>query len=166
MLLECLQSVVAQELEDWEAIVVDDGTPTTEVRDSVEKLRDDRIRYARHVRNLGLGAARNTGFRAARADVVLPIDSDDTLDPSFLRVTMTALQEDSTADFVFTDFQLFGDWIASAPTRPIASGPAAGGLDPGSGDPPAQERLGTRRGLLRTPDHDRGRGLGLLDRGL
>ena len=109
MLLECLQSVVAQELEDWEAIVVDDGTPTAEVSECVKNLLDDRIRYVRHVRNLGLGAARNTGFRAARADVVLPIDSDDTLDPSFLRVTLAALQEDSTADFVFTDFQLFGD---------------------------------------------------------
>ena len=109
MLLECLQSVVAQELEDWEAIVVDDGTPTTEVRETVEELLDDRIRYVRHVRNLGLGAARNTGFRAARADVILPIDSDDALDPSFLRVTVTALREDPGADIVFTDFQLFGD---------------------------------------------------------
>ena len=103
------RSIVAQELEDWEAIVVDDGTPTTEVREGVERLRDDRIRYVRHDRNRGLGAARNTGFRAARADVVLPIDSDDSLDPSFLRVTLTALQEDPMADFVFTDFQLFGD---------------------------------------------------------
>ena len=108
-LLECLQSVVAQELEDWEAIVVDDGTPTTQVRESAERLLDDRIRYVRHVRNLGPGAARNTGFRAARADIVLPIDSDDTLDPSFLRVTVAALLEDPTVDIVFTDFQLFGD---------------------------------------------------------
>ena len=73
MLHECLQSVVAQELEEWEAIVVDDGTLANDVQEVVEKLHDDRIRYLRHPRNLGPGAARNTGFRAAHADLVLPV---------------------------------------------------------------------------------------------
>ena len=165
MLLECLQSIVAQELEDWEAIVVDDGTPTTEVREGVEKLLDDRIRYVRHARNLGPGAARNTGFRAARADVVLPIDSDDTLDPSFLRVTVAALQGDPAADIVFTDFQLFGDsdHVQHQCVRSLRDMPA-GGLDPGCRDPPTQESLGTRRRVLGTPEDDCGRRLGLLDR--
>ncbi len=85
MLHECLQSVVGQEFEDWEAIVVDDGTPTAEVRSAVEAVRDDRIRYVCHPRNLGPSAARNTGFRSARADIVLSLDSDDLLDASFLQ---------------------------------------------------------------------------------
>ena len=109
MLLECLRSIVAQEFQDWEAIVVDDGTPTTEVQDRVRRVSDRRIRYIRHLRNLGPSAARNTGFKAARADVIVSVDSDDSLDPSFLRVTLAALDADPTTDGVFTDFQLFGD---------------------------------------------------------
>jgi glycosyltransferase involved in cell wall biosynthesis len=109
MLVDCLQSLVGQDFTNWEAIVVDDGTPSTEVKDAVMSLRDERIRYVRHPRNLRPGAARNTGFRNARADIILSVDSDDSLDPSFLRVTLSALEADITIDGVFTDFRLFGD---------------------------------------------------------
>ena len=88
LLRECLESLRAQGFQDWEAIVIDDGTPSTEVMDAVTSLGDPRVRYVRHPRNLGLAAARNTGFRQAKADLVLPFDSDDRLHPAFLDTTL------------------------------------------------------------------------------
>lgn len=109
ILRECLESVRAQGFRDWEAIVVDDGTPSPEVNETVTELADARIRYVRHPMNLGLAAARNTGFRQATAALVLPLDSDDRLACNFLEKTVRALTDDPAADCVYTDFQMFGD---------------------------------------------------------
>ena len=163
MLNECLQSVVGQEFEDWEMIVVDDGTPTAEVRSAVEAVRDDGIRYVSHPRNLGLSAARNTGFRSARADMVLSLDSDDMLEASFLQMTHAALAEDPTLDCVFTDFRIFGD---SDRIRALHDQDPWDLLlvswIPGSGTLQRKRDLGRGRRLLRAPRVRRG--LGLLDR--
>jgi glycosyltransferase involved in cell wall biosynthesis len=108
-LSECLLSLIAQEFQDWEAIVVDDGSPSDEIAEVVSAIADVRLRYLRHPANRGTGAALNTGYGAARADLVLPMGSDDKLEPSFLRLTEAVLREDPQVGCVFTDFQLFGD---------------------------------------------------------
>jgi dolichol-phosphate mannosyltransferase len=65
--------------------VVDDACPEGS-GDLVEKsLADDRVRVLRHERNLGVGAAVVTGYRAALADgaqIVVKIDGDGQMDPA------------------------------------------------------------------------------------
>lgn len=72
-------------------------------------IGDPRVRVVSHPKNLGLAAARNTGFRAATFDLVLPLDADDCLEPTFLEVTVAALEQHPELDGVFTDFHLFGN---------------------------------------------------------
>jgi GT2 family glycosyltransferase len=105
---ECLRSVLAQDFAAWEAIVVDDCSTADDPAPMVEDFRDARIRILRHSANRGLGAARNTGFEAAKADRVLPLDADDLLAPSFLRRLVSLLDSDPALDCAFTDFELFG----------------------------------------------------------
>lgn len=108
-LYECLTSVKAQTLGAWEALVVDDGSRDEfSVRAVIEHVGDERIRYLRHPVNRGLGAARNTGFRAGSADILLPLDSDDRLHATFLERTYAVICESHEVDGVFTHFQLFG----------------------------------------------------------
>jgi 2-polyprenyl-3-methyl-5-hydroxy-6-metoxy-1,4-benzoquinol methylase len=107
-LRECLESLLAQTLTDWEAIVVDDASTEGNPGEVVVQVADPRIRVIRHDNNRGLAASRNTGFRAARAHLVLPLDADDKLDPHYLDATVETLQRNADADCVFTDFQLFG----------------------------------------------------------
>lgn len=107
---ECLRSLQAQTLSRWEAIVVDDGSQDAEsVQALIEVKRDGRIRYVRHDVNRGLGAARNTGFKSAVAQLVLPLDSDDRLRPMFLDRTRAFLTSHTDIDCVFTYFQVFGN---------------------------------------------------------
>ncbi len=108
LLLECLRSVLSQDRADWEAIVVDDGTPGDEVERAVADVSDERIRYIRHDANRGGAAAMNTGCSAARGSFLLPVGSDDMLEPSFLRLTLTKIRSEIALDCVFTDYQLFG----------------------------------------------------------
>jgi glycosyltransferase involved in cell wall biosynthesis len=106
-LLECLQSVVGQSFADWEAIVVDDASTQDDPHESVQRIADSRVRLVRHDANRGLAAARNTGIRATEAPLVLVLDSDDQLDPSFLDATIEAL-ESHQVDCAFADYRLFG----------------------------------------------------------
>lgn len=95
----CLDSLLAQHLKSWEAIVVDDGSPdrSGEIAESYA-LRDARIRVV-HVENGGLGSARNVGARHAGGEFLTFLDSDDVLPPTALSVLVGTLLE-SGSDFV------------------------------------------------------------------
>jgi glycosyltransferase involved in cell wall biosynthesis len=101
--------VRAQTLPHWEAIVIDDGHPGGGIGRLVRTFADPRFRVITHPQNLGLGAARNRGVREARAEFVVALDADDSLDASFLEVTIDALESHPEADWVWTDSQLLGD---------------------------------------------------------
>jgi len=105
---ECLRSVIAQECESWEAVVVDDSSNEGDPGRIVAEFRDPRIRVVRHSANRGLGAARNTGFKAATAPLVLPLDADDIIAPSFLSRLLALVDADPLVDCAFCDFELFG----------------------------------------------------------
>jgi glycosyltransferase involved in cell wall biosynthesis len=77
-----LQSVLAQTCQDFEIIVVDDGS-SDNPRAVVEQVGDPRIRFV-HQENQGGGTARNTGINAARGRFVAPLDSDDIFLPHHL----------------------------------------------------------------------------------
>jgi len=108
-LADCLESLVAQTLPHWEAIVVDDCSPDqSEIERVIAGFADGRIRCLRHERNRGLGASRNTGIRASRTEYVYPLDADDKVDPTCLEKLVAALDADEGLDCAFADCQLFG----------------------------------------------------------
>jgi len=91
-LVECLQSIQAQTFEDWECIVVSDGSPRVdEIRAAVEGMRDPRFRLVEHTENRGAAAARNTGIREAKAEHVIFVDEDDRLREDCLTVLLGEL---------------------------------------------------------------------------
>lgn len=86
-----LDSVRAQTLQDFEVIVVDDGS-TDGGADVVRSYADPRIRLVQQP-NAGVSAARNAGIAAARSDTVALLDADDEWKPEFLE-TIQGLQRD------------------------------------------------------------------------
>jgi glycosyltransferase involved in cell wall biosynthesis len=89
--LETIKSVLAQTLNDWELIVVDDGS-TDGGAALVQSLGDPRIRVVSQT-NEGVSAARNKGVELARVDLIAFLDADDLWAPQFLS-TILALQAD------------------------------------------------------------------------
>src|SRR5688572_25975908 len=80
-----LESLRAQTLDDWELVVVDDGSPDETAEILATYLDDPRIRYHRRERNEGLGAALNFATRMARGRYLAYLPSDDAYYPEHLQ---------------------------------------------------------------------------------
>ncbi len=81
---ECVRSILRQSYEEFELILVDDGSPDRcgEICEELAK-RDKRIKVI-HQQNQGLSGARNTGIRAAKGEYITFVDSDDRIAPNML----------------------------------------------------------------------------------
>lgn len=77
-----LQSVFKQTFQDFEVVVVDDGSTDGSVAE-VEKFSDSRIRLI-HQKNAGVAAARNRGIEETKGDLVAFLDADDEWKPEYL----------------------------------------------------------------------------------
>lgn len=111
---ECLNSILAQQFDDYELLLIDDGSTdrSPQICDDYSR-RDTRIRVW-HQPNAGQASVRNAGLAAARGRFVCFVDSDDLMAPSALRVMMTDIL-DSGADMVLGRVERFS---ASGRTRP------------------------------------------------
>jgi glycosyltransferase involved in cell wall biosynthesis len=92
LLRGAIQSVLVQTFQDFEIVVVDDGS-SDNPQSVVSAFADPRIRFIRQD-NQGGGAARNTAIDAARGRYIAPLDSDDQFLPHHL-AAMQALLEGS-----------------------------------------------------------------------
>ena len=98
---KCIESVLAQELEDAEIILVDDGSTDGESGRICDRygVRYPGLIQVIHQENGGLGAARNTGIDHASGQYLLFLDSDDYLLPGLLE-RLRSLLETSTYDII------------------------------------------------------------------
>ena len=103
-----LDSVFAQTWQDYEVIVVNDGSPDSEEMEKALEPYRERIVYVRQ-ENQGPGGARNTGIRMARGRYVALLDSDDMWDPEHLAAQVAVLEADPSIDMVYADARIIGD---------------------------------------------------------
>ncbi len=89
----CIESILAQSLKELQLILVDDGSPDRAplICDEYSK-KDDRILVI-HQENSGVSAARNAGLNVAEGKYVTFVDSDDYLEPEFLKDSFQAAKE-------------------------------------------------------------------------
>lgn len=102
-LKRCLDSMLGQEYQNWEAVVVDDGS-TDNTRSLVKEYDDDRIRYF-FKENGGTASARNAGINNSEGKYIAFLDSDDEYTPDHLQSIYNFLEEkDFPICLIFTDF--------------------------------------------------------------
>ena len=102
MIGDALDSLIQQTSEDWEAIVVDDGS-TDDTEAVVSRFADGRIRYL-YQANKGLPGARNTGIRNATGEYIAFLDSDDLFLPDKLKVQSQALDQSPDVGLVASGY--------------------------------------------------------------
>lgn len=86
LLPRAVESALAQTIEDFEVIVVDDASP-----EAVNLPEHPRLKVIRQPENRGGSAARNVGAKAARGQWITYLDDDDLLLPHMAEVSLEAL---------------------------------------------------------------------------
>ena len=107
-LQRAIESLLAQSVSDWTAIVVDDAGPEPEAADLVRTVDDPRLRYVRNPTNLGLAGNWNAALELIDAELVTIFHADDELDPSYLAVVHDAHRRHPGAVAVHTRARIIG----------------------------------------------------------
>jgi len=109
---EAIESVINQTYQNWELIIIDDGS-TDSSKEIVDRYRTgQRIKYVQHDTNKGIAKTKNTGIRLARGNYLAFLDQDDVWLPNKLKSQVNFFknqQEDVgmiCTGMVFTDEKL------------------------------------------------------------
>ena len=108
-LTETLQSVLEQTYTNWECIIINDGSPdnTEEIALELTK-KDSRFKYISK-KNEGVSAARNYGIKFSSGKYILPLDSDDLIDKTYLEKAVPVLENNSDIGIVYCNASYFGN---------------------------------------------------------
>ena len=99
---QSLKSVLSQEYDDFEVVIVDDGSTDGSVG-VVGAINDSRIRLIKQ-KNGGPSKARNTGVKNAKGEWILFLDADDELEPGALEYFAKNINNHNDTSFIFAPF--------------------------------------------------------------
>jgi glycosyltransferase involved in cell wall biosynthesis len=108
-LSETLQSVLDQNFNEWEALIINDGSP-----DAIEDIalnwvkKDSRFKYFSK-QNEGLAKTRNYGIAKALGEYILPLDSDNLVAKDFIKDAIQILDSNTTIGVVHGHAEYFGE---------------------------------------------------------
>ena len=103
VLLRAIESVRAQSFQDYEHIVIDDGS-TDGSEEAARKVADPRVRFVKLDAWRGANAARNIGIELARAPLITFLNSDDVFLPFRLERSVALFDGNSTIDLAISAF--------------------------------------------------------------
>lgn len=112
----CYYSILAQTFDDWEWVVVDDGS-IDNTRKKLEEIKDDRIKYFYLNPNQGRGRARNFALDKVSGDWCVILDMDDLMDPIRLQCVIEADIEGY--DYLLSSTRLIDDSFNTTGIRAI-----------------------------------------------
>lgn len=113
-LAETIESVLKSTFDQFEIIIVDDGS-TDQSADVGKKYAqaDSRITY-HYQENAGLSTARNKGIGKASGQYILPLDADDLISKDYIKDAVEALDGNSAIKVVYCNAEFFegkeGEW--------------------------------------------------------
>ena len=98
---QCVHSIIAQTYQEWECILVDDGSTdgSGELCDELA-VGDERLKVI-HQKNQGVSVARNCGIDDSKGEYICFIDSDDWVEVDYLTHLLSGMNEKKT-DMVVT----------------------------------------------------------------
>lgn len=106
---ESIQSVLDQTYADIEIIVADDGSDDPATQEVLHKLEKSNICKIIRTNHSGPSGARNAGIKQATGKYILPLDSDDLIDKTYIQKAVAAIEEVPSRGVVYCYADLFGE---------------------------------------------------------
>jgi len=103
---EMLDSVMNQSYQDFEVIIVNDGS-TDDTAQLLNAIANERVTIY-HTINRGPAVARNFAIHQAKGSVILNLDADDAIAPAFLEKCVHIFHDKPNAGIVYGDCVFFG----------------------------------------------------------
>lgn len=104
---ETIQSVLGQTFQDFEYIIVNDGSTDEDADTYLSKINHPKITIVNQA-NAGVASARNTGVQRAQGKYIICLDSDDMIEPTYLEKSAAVLEANHNISIVSYDMQMFG----------------------------------------------------------
>ena len=118
---EAIESVLVQTCNDWELLLVDDGSTdrSTSIARRYAELQDERIIYLEHHghMNRGKSTSRNLGLQRARGEYVAFLDADDAWLPAKLARQTATLSRHPEAVMLYGPTQYWHSWTLETRKR-------------------------------------------------
>lgn len=105
---EAIASIKKQTYPSWELIIIDDGSDDEETKEIINSISDERIKIL-HTEHLRPAGARNHGIQHATGRYILPVDSDDMIDSTYMEKAVKMIESDSKIGVVYCYADLFGE---------------------------------------------------------
>ena len=108
----CIQSIIRQTMQEWELILIDDGSSDNSgiICDRFAEL-DKRI-HSYHKPNGGVSSARNYGISKAKGEYILFCDSDDIVEPEWCASLKSACEKYSTRIPICNYYKIKADFCS------------------------------------------------------
>lgn len=109
---EAINSVLAQTFNDFEIIVINDGSDDADTLSILNGLQKPKTKIF-HTSNRGVSAARNYGIAQSVGEFILPLDADDWIDYRFLSLAVPLLEQNNKLELIGTGVKYFGEMNAT-----------------------------------------------------
>lgn len=106
--VEAIDSCLKSSYNNIEIIVVNDCSTDLYTNNVLSHLNKPKTYVINHTENKGLPASRNTAIKAAKGKYIVPLDADDTIEPTYIQKTVHVLEMQPRVGFVSTGRRHFG----------------------------------------------------------
>ena len=111
---EAIESVLNQTYSNIEIVIIDDGSDDEATKKILQQINNPKIKIL-HSHRLRPAGARNYGIKEATGKYILPVDSDDKIEPTYVEKAVRILEDNSKIGVVYCYANLFGEqkgrWI-------------------------------------------------------
>lgn len=114
---EAIDSCLNSTLQDFEIIVVNNGSTDPYTIEVLNRLNKPQTRVVHIKTNIGLPYGRNFGIKEAKGPYILPLDADDKIHPTFIEKAVLVMEAKPQVGFVTCGMEYFGDeyWVWMPP---------------------------------------------------
>ncbi len=96
---KAVNSVLNQTFQNFEIIIVNDGSTDEETNKILNNFKRPKTKVL-HINNQGPSVARNIAIQEARGEYILPLDADDTIEPTYMEKAVKILENNDNVGIV------------------------------------------------------------------